>query len=133
MQDRPTVLELLDAVRRFLEHDAVPALDGPRRFHARVAANVVAIVGRELALGDAQLRAERERLAALLGREGSEAPPAGAALRDDVAALTAALVERIRAGAADREPFRSAVLKHLRATAADKLRIANPRYLEEAS
>src|SRR5947208_3263750 len=49
MQDRPDVRELLDAVRGFLEEDVVPALEGPRQFHARVAANVLAIVGRELA------------------------------------------------------------------------------------
>ena len=52
MQDRPDARELLDAVRAFLEEQVVPALDGTRQFHARVAANVLAIVGRELATGD---------------------------------------------------------------------------------
>ena len=39
MQDRPTYAELLAAVRHFLEADVVPRLDGPKKFHARVAAN----------------------------------------------------------------------------------------------
>jgi len=48
--DEPTIgldIEAKAAVRGFLEDDVVPALDGPKRFHARVAANVLAIVGRE--------------------------------------------------------------------------------------
>ena len=57
MQDRPTVRELLDAVRSFLEVDVVPALHGPARFHALVAANVLAIAGRELATEEADLAA----------------------------------------------------------------------------
>ncbi len=135
MQDRPTALELLDAVRRFLEEQVVPALDGPRQFHARVAANVLAIVDRELTDGEAQLRAEWGRLAALLGvATPPAAPPEHASeLRDTVAALTRELAARIRAGGADAGPFRAAVLAHLRATADEKLRIANPRYLAEAS
>ena len=67
MQDRPTYSELLEAVEHFLEADVVPALDGPKKFHARVAANVLAIVRCELATEDADLRAEWERLDAVLG------------------------------------------------------------------
>ena len=134
MQDRPTALELLDAVRHFLEKEVVPALDGPRQFHARVAANVLAIVDRELTQGEAQLRAEWCRLTELLGGATPATPPVRAAeLRDAVAALARELSARIRAGAADDGPFRIAVLAYLRGTVDDKLRIANPRYLAEAS
>jgi hypothetical protein len=133
MQDRPTAEELLEAARRFLEHDVVPQLDGPRQFHARVAANVLAIVAREIAVGDAHLREEWRRLHVLLPDDGDtgDAPPAEpAALASAVRAMNAALVARIRAGDADRGDYRTAVLTHLRATADDKLRIANPRWLE---
>ena len=41
--------ELLEAVREFLTNDVMPSTDGRVSFHARVAANVVAIVERELA------------------------------------------------------------------------------------
>ena len=46
MNDRPTASELLRAVGRFLEREVVPELEGPRRYHARVAAHVVAVVAR---------------------------------------------------------------------------------------
>ena len=127
MQDRPGVCELLDAVRAFLEEEVVPALEGPRQFHARVAANVLSIVGRELASEEAGLLAEWERLARVLGE--ASAPPARLdALRAAVRERTAALAERIRRGEADAGPFRVAVCAHVRATVEEKLRVANPRF-----
>jgi Domain of unknown function (DUF6285) len=127
MQDRPTVAELLDAVRGFLEHDAIDALEGTAKFHARVAANVMAIALRELELEPAQLAAEWQRLDALLG--GAPAPSDPSALRDAVRARTEALCERIRRGDADDGAFRAAVFNHVRATVREKLAIANPKLL----
>ena len=66
MNDRPSSVELLRAVERFLENDAVPSLSGPRRYHARVAANVVAIVAREIETEEDHLRGEWDRLGRLL-------------------------------------------------------------------
>jgi len=129
MQDRPNVRELLDAVRAFLEEDVVPALEGPRQFHARVAANVLAIVGRELAGEEARLLAEWQRLALVLGEDASAPPARLEALRAAVREGTAALTERIRRGDADAGPFRDAVRAHVRATVEDKLRVANPRFV----
>ena len=40
MQDRPSYDELLGAVERFLIEEIMPSVEGSRRFHARVAANV---------------------------------------------------------------------------------------------
>ncbi len=133
MQDRPDARELLDAVRAFLEEQVVPALDGTRQFHTRVAANVLAIVGRELAHGDEALRAERRRLVALLAAPATPDSHTGAALATSVRELNAILAERIRAGEADAEPWRSQVLAHLRATAAERLAIANPKYAAPTS
>jgi hypothetical protein len=48
---RPTASELLEAVREFLTGSVMPATTGQLAFHARVAANVLAIVARELELG----------------------------------------------------------------------------------
>jgi len=127
MQDRPTIAELLDAVRGFLEHDAIDALDGTAKFHARVAANVLAIALRELELEPAQLAAEWQRLDALLG--SASAPTELSAMRDAVRSRTEALCERIRRGDADDGPFRDAVLSHVRATVREKLAIANPKLL----
>ncbi len=116
-QDRPSVSELLEAVRDFLMREALPGLDDVPAFHARVAANVLGIIERELALGPAADQAERQRLAALLDRD------------DPLEALNAELCRGIRAGDFDQHP--DALLAHLRAMVIDKLRISNPRYLAD--
>ncbi len=46
---RPTAREILDAVRGFLTEDVMPGTTGRLSFHARVAANMLAIVERQLA------------------------------------------------------------------------------------
>jgi hypothetical protein len=125
VNDRPTALELLAAVRGFLEREVVPRLDGPRRYHARVAAHVLAVVAREIETEEAQLRGEWERLGGLLG-DPAAAPAAREALRDGVRRRNEELARRIRAGAADRGPWREAVIGHLRRTVADKLDVARP-------
>jgi hypothetical protein len=132
MQDRPSALELLAAVRAFLEDDVVPALDGRRRFHALVAANVLGIVERELAGEDAQQRAEWGRLAELLETPGT-APEQRDALAASVRAMTETLSARIRAGDADEAGFAARVRAHLRQTTLEKLAVANPRYADEAA
>lgn len=48
---RPTASELLEAVREYLLGSVMPATTGQLAFHARVAANALAIVARELELG----------------------------------------------------------------------------------
>lgn len=48
---RPTASELLDAVRGYLTDQVMPGTSGQLAFHARVAANALAIVARELDLG----------------------------------------------------------------------------------
>jgi hypothetical protein len=125
VNDRPTGVELLRAVERFLEQEVVPRLDGPRRYHARVAANVVAIVAREIETEEAQLHAEWERLGALLGLR-EERPALREALRGAVRERTQALAERIRRGDADRGPWRDELIAHLRLTVSDKLTVSRP-------
>ncbi|MBX3025675.1 hypothetical protein KF840_12280 [bacterium] len=127
MQDRPTASELLDAVRGFVERDVVPALDGTAKFHARVAANVLAIVARELALEDGHVEAEWLRLDDVL--EPAILPADPAERRAALRARTETLCARIRDGDADADPFRAAVLAHLTATVREKLAIANPKLL----
>jgi len=127
MQDRPTYLELIDAVRHFLEHDAVPALEGTRKFHARVAANVLAIVGRELGAEAEQLQAEWKRLDALL--DPIPMPDDLQALKESLRRRTDTLSERIRRGDADQGPWRRAVIDHVRQTVIEKLTVANPKFL----
>jgi hypothetical protein len=106
LQGRPTVAELLDAVREFLAGDVVAATEGRLRFHARVAANAVAIVERELRLRDEQQPAHRralERLGVASEAELAAAIRAGA-FDDRMAELVAAVRETVRARLAVANP-----------------------------
>jgi len=129
MQDRPTAIELIAAARQHLETEVLPSLQDPGvRFRTRVAANVLAIVERELTLAPANLVEELARLSALLEAE-TLTPASGADLVDSVERETRRLRERVRAGDYDEGPRRQALLDHLKQTAIEKLRIANPKYL----
>lgn len=108
--DVPSAAALVEAVAGFLRDEVEPAATGRRRFHAKVAANALDMVRRELELGPALAAAHAARLAAL-----------GVA---DEAELAAA----IRAGAFDDRL--AEVTAAVRATVADKLAVANPGYAE---
>lgn len=114
MQDEPDSAALLDAVIRFLRDGAAPLLPPREAYDARVAANALELVQRDLALGPASAAAEQARLAALLGRDGT------------LADLNAALAERLRTGGPD--AVTPAVRDHLWATTLEKLAIDQPRY-----
>ena len=109
--DRPTGPELLRAVREFLtaEVGSADVTDPRLRFHARVAANALRIAEREAMLAAGHERRHRARLAAL-----------GCA---DDAGLCAA----IRDGSLDHR-FDD-VVAAVRATAVEKLTVANPGHL----
>jgi hypothetical protein len=114
LHDRPTTGELVAAVREYLERDVMPATEGRVAFHARVAANVLGMVERELALGAALDAEEHDRLVALLGRDGS------------VRELTDALARGIREGSIE-VPW-SELVEGVRGTVRAKLEVANPGY-----
>jgi Domain of unknown function (DUF6285) len=115
MQDRPTAVELLEAIREFVEHDVMPAAEGRVRFHSRVAVNALGMLERELRLGPELDAAEWARLAELLGRDG------------DIRNLTAELARRIRDGSLDDR--RAEVIAVVRASVRDKLLVSNPDYV----
>ena len=112
--DRPTADELLEAVEEFLREKVMPATEGQVSFHARVAANVVGAVRREIAQSPAVETDQHARLLALLKHEGS--------LED----LNRELCEQIRGGEWDLSDV--ALLEHLRAVAIENLGVDNPRY-----
>ena len=109
--DSPTAAQLIESVREWIERDVQPATSGRLQFHARVAVNVLAMVERELALGEAQAAEHTRRLAEL-----------GCADDADLAA-------RIRSGELDdrAEEVRELVWAAVR----DKLAVANPKYLQQ--
>ena len=108
--DRPTAAELVEAVGEWIRRSQIDGEIPPNAFHARVAANMLAIVERELALGPAQARAHTARLEQL-------------GVADD-----AELAAAIRSGALDSraEEVRELVWASVR----DKLAVANPMYLD---
>jgi aminoglycoside phosphotransferase (APT) family kinase protein len=110
---RPTVGELVEAVREYLEDEVMVEREGGSRFEARVARNALGVVERELQWGPTIAAAHAERLHAL-----------GAA--DD-----AALADAIRAGDFDDDWQRAAA--SLAASARDQLLVANPSYLPAAT
>jgi hypothetical protein len=135
MQDRPDLKELIESVRRFLEEEVVPAVADQRlRFRARVAANVLAVAARERELEETLLQEEMRRLAEVLAPDGGVAAGHGAAvstadLRREVEALNGELARRIREGTIAAGPG-SPAWEHVRKTAAEKLLVANPAWLE---
>jgi uncharacterized membrane protein len=90
----------------------MPATEGRVSFHARVAANVLGMVERELAIGPDAAAVVRARLVDLLGHD---AP---------VATLIDELATSIREGAAVDEATVTAV----RETVRIKLAVSNPDY-----
>jgi hypothetical protein len=108
--DVPTAVELLEAVRGYLDDTARPLLEGRPAFHARVASNALAIVQRQWELGAGQAAAHAARLEQL-------------GFTDD-RALAASIRDGDFAGRDDE-------LWHaVTAAAHDKLRVANPRYAD---
>jgi len=106
---RPTTAELIAAVAEFLETDVRASTTGQVNFHARVAANVLRIVERELLVGSA------DDVADALADVGF----------DDEARLAAA----IRSGALDGRSER--VQSALRTLVRHRLSVAHPGYDRE--
>lgn len=106
--DAPTAVELIAAVREFLERDVIASASGRVRFHGLVAANVLGMVERELELGTRHAAEHAGRLAELGFTSDAEL---AAALRDGT------LDDRYA-------QVRAALL----AATAAKLEVANPSY-----
>ncbi len=115
MQDRPTAPELLDSVAEYLFSELRPEVPREQRFKVLVAANVCAVVARELRAGEEPDREDLALFADLLGQ------PA-----DDVHAAAAELSRRLRAGELDDriDELVPRLEEHVRR----KLEIARPGY-----
>lgn len=121
MQDRPNWQQLLEAIAEHLQRDLIPAIDDRGlRFRTLIAANLLEIVRREHALAPEQAERERRRLELLLGADADAV---------SLEQLTQQLCERVIAGEYDHGPQRARLMEHLQATAVEKLRIANPKFL----
>ncbi len=138
----PSAGELLQAVERFLREEAMPGLEGRSAFLARVAANAVATVGRELEMGPSAGHRELRGIDSLMqlvngesdrksGADGDGEPvpdPDGGV--DDTARRLIAGRRSLSAaisggGLAFDHPE---LIAHLRATVVDAVAIDQPRY-----
>ena len=108
------MLELVEAVRQFIETRAMPELKGHTAFHARVAANALGIVARELERGPVSGEAEKARLVDLIGSNGT------------LDELNRLLCTMIRSGKVDLET--PGLADHLERTTRDKVAIDQPNY-----
>ena len=114
MQDQPTTDEIIKAAAEFLRGIAGQEMTPNIAYQARVAANALDLVSRELRFAPAENNLETQRLRALLGRDGS------------LEELNAALAEALDRGALSISS--SAVKDHLWATTMAKLSIDQPSY-----
>ncbi len=113
MIEHPRADELVDAVAKWID-SIRPSLDTRDGFLARVAINVLGVVGRELTQGPAAEGAATARLSALLGTEG------------DLKALSLELCERLRLGEMDAAT--PGLLAALKANITDQIAIDQPNY-----
>ena len=114
MHQRPDTEDLLAAVALFLREQAIPQLPAHAAYHARVAANMVDIVRRQLQLAPAADAEELQRLRALLQADGS------------LAELNARLCERIADGRIGLDT--PGLAQHLWQSTLDKLAVDQPGY-----
>jgi hypothetical protein len=114
MQDQPTPTEILAAVARFLKETVAAETTGHTSFTARVAANALEMMGRQLTLAPTAEAEEQTRLEAILNASG------------DLPALNAELARRIAAG--DLDPTDPPVADHLWTTTLAKLAVDQPNY-----
>jgi len=114
MQDRPTPVELVQAVANFLRDTVLPPSTGRLAFEIRIAINALELVARQLACAGEAHCAERQRLEELLGRTGS--------LTD----LNCELCTRIAEGVIGLTDER--LTRHLWATTMEKLAVDQPSY-----
>lgn len=128
-QDRPLAPELLEAVAEFLFADVREWAPREKRFQVLVAANLCAVVARELRAGEAPLREDLALFAELLG-EWPDQPGSTEELREAVLRAERELAGRLRSGALDDrlDELAERLGEHVRR----KLEVARPGYEGDA-
>jgi hypothetical protein len=126
MQDRPTAPQLLDALAELLFADVREWVPRERRFQILVAANLCAVVARELRAGEEPSAADAQLFRSLLGQEAADPTPGEAEAEARDAAER--LARRIRAGELDGEleDVAGRLSEHVRR----KLDVARPGYAD---
>jgi Domain of unknown function (DUF6285) len=131
MYDRPTMMELLNAVRNHLETQVIPEIRDDRKLYYQtlVAINVLRIIDREMQTGVEQLREEWMRLNFVQGVD-TLLPSESSKAHDALAERNRKLCEEIDGGRYDYLPQRAALYEHLMVTTRQQLEVSNPKFLE---
>ena len=126
MQDRPTSGELLEAVAEYLVAELRPEVPREQRFKVLVAANVCAVVARELGAGDAPDEEDLALFGELLGED--ELPVEPGELDAAVRVAAGRLTEKLRSGELDDrlDELAPRLAEHVQR----KLDIARPGYAD---
>lgn len=106
----PDAAQIVTAVREFLADEVMPGTTGALSFHARVAANLMSTLERELGAGEDVDTAFAQRLAEL-----------GVADEDELAT-------KIRDGQVDLDT--PSLVETLTWTTRERLQVSNPKYLD---
>jgi murein L,D-transpeptidase YcbB/YkuD len=116
MHDQPSVSELIEAVKSFIDETAAPNLKGHAAFHARVASNALATVLRDLEQRPGAEAQERAGLTNLLDAEDNQSTDQ----------LNRELSARIRSGKMTVDT--PGLIEHLKRTTMAQVEIDQPRY-----
>ncbi|WP_084396481.1 DUF6285 domain-containing protein [Henriciella aquimarina] len=116
MHDQPSVSELVQAVKNFVDETAMTHLKGRAGFHARVASNVLGTVLRDLEDRAANEAEEKRRLTDLLQADPGES----------LDSLNRALQAKIRAGELTIQS--QDLVNHLKMTAIAQIKVDQPTY-----
>jgi hypothetical protein len=100
-QDRPSAPELLEAVAEYLFTELRPEAPREQRFRLLVAANVCAVVARELRSGEGPLREDLAMFSELLGGDQPAGELEGPELEQAVRDAERELADRLRSGELD--------------------------------
>ncbi len=129
MRNSPDAAGLLHAARETLLNELLELLPEERRYAMRMAANALAIAGREAEAGETDLVKELRLLSELYGEDVVQA--AGANLRDRIVKMNKRFARDIRDGIFDgacAQGVQALLMDQVRA----RLRISNPSYLQAA-
>ncbi|MCP4328021.1 MAG: hypothetical protein GY791_06245 [Alphaproteobacteria bacterium] len=128
MRTRPNSTDLITVARQTFADTLLPEMADKYRYTALMVANALANAERELACGDAPLRAELERLRVLY----PSAPATEEPLATQLDRINRRLAVDIRKGTflSDR-PRREQVRNHLVQTTMERVRETNPKYLKK--
>jgi Domain of unknown function (DUF6285) len=109
--DAPSIAQMVEALREWMERDVITGTAGRLQFHARVARNMLAMIERELELGSDHARDHAARLAHFGCTDDFE------------------LATKIRTGELD--DSYADVREQVEASVREKLAVANPTYAEK--